>query len=80
MLSGGCFKAPKAENSSVGISQSVILAPHGEGHQAERGIDSAELILERFLFIVCYQNISPTAIPADCIMMQYSTYCSRHDA
>lgn len=42
---------PKAESSSVGISESVSLALHGEGHQAEEGIDSAELILRRFLFI-----------------------------
>lgn len=46
MLMGVCFEVPKAEYNSVGISQSVSLALHGEGHQAEKGIDSAELILK----------------------------------
>lgn len=44
--------------------ESASLALHGEGHQAEKGIDSAELILKRFLLIVCHQNISPSAVPA----------------
>lgn len=51
--------------------ESVSLAPHGEGHQAVKGIDSAELIQKRFLFIVCHQNTSPSAIPAECTLMQY---------
>lgn len=62
---------PKAENSSVGISQSVSLPLRGEGHQAEKGIDSAELFLKRVLFIVCQEDISPSARPAECILMQY---------
>lgn len=58
--------------SSVGIGPSVGPAPHGEGHQAEKGIDSAQLILTWMLFIVCHQNTSPTAINTGSMSMQYT--------
>lgn len=65
---------PKAENCSVGISQSVSLALRGEGHQAEKGIDSAELFLKRVLFIVCQEDISPSARPAVYVNAIYETH------
>lgn len=76
MLLVGCFKVPKAESSSVGISESVRLTLHGEGHQTEKGIDSAELILKK---VSIYSLSSEYEVPLLCLQILLMQYM-RHSA